>query len=289
MKKTLMFFLPPILIATAIFFAFQYFIIRPSEKGALQVTASPDSEVYLNGKYIGQTPLCKCPNTSEGKEKIQDLIQSGEYSIKLVPKNKSFPEYTDTITIGKSLLTVVDRKFAEGAKSEGSIITLAPLPDKKATELLVVTFPDKSEIFVDDLKAGTSPMLIKDVTPQKHELRVRKDGYEEKIIPILNTQGYKLTATVYLGVSDSLVPTPTPTLSASASAALTPASNSVTILDTPTGFLRVREDATIAASEIGRVTPGDKLPLLDELEGWYKIHLPNGKEGWISSQYATKQ
>src|SRR5436190_19911206 len=98
MKKALAFFLPPLLIAIAIFFAFQYFILLPAEKGALQVTASPDSAVYLNGKYIGQTPLCKCPNpNSTGKASSQDLLQAGEYSIKLVPSDKSLPEYTDTI------------------------------------------------------------------------------------------------------------------------------------------------------------------------------------------------
>ena len=137
MKNTLAFFLPPLLIATIIFFAFQFFVLRPTEKGALQVTASPESEVYLNDKYIGKTPLCKCPLPNKsGKESSRDLLQAGSYTIKLVPVNKEFSPYSDSIVIRKSLLTVIDRKFALGAKSEGSIITLDPIPDKKTTKLL---------------------------------------------------------------------------------------------------------------------------------------------------------
>lgn len=291
MKKVLTIFLPPLVIATAIFFLFQFFIFGPSDKGALQVTATPDSEVYLNGRDIGQTPLCKCPNANAtGKDSTKDLLQAGDYTIKLVPKDKSLPEYVDTITIRKSLLTVVDRKFAEGAKSEGSVISLLPLADTKKSEILVTTFPDKTDIFLDDLKDGTSPLLIKDVTPEKHELRVRKTGYKEKVIPLLSTNGYRLLATIYLGVDDN-APTPTPAASTSASLTPTPPPGTplVTILQTPTGFLRVREDATLDSAEIGRVNPGDKLPLVDEVTGWYKIHLPTGQEGWISSQYASKQ
>lgn len=290
MKRTLSFFLPPILIATGIFIAFQYFILRPSEKGALQVTSSPESAVYLNGEYVGQTPLCKCPNlNARGKESSADLLQGGDYAIKLVPIDKSLPSYTDNITIRKSLLTVVDRKFANGAKSEGSIVTLIPIPNKKVSELLVITIPDKTEILLDDLKIGTAPLLKKDLNAAKHDLRIRKAGFSEKVIPLLSTNGYRLSVTAYLGVDDDLV-TPTPTLGASPSAALTPTPSGpqVTVLNTPTGFLRVREDASVGALEIGRVIPGNALPLLDEITGWYKIQLPNGKEGWISSQYASK-
>lgn len=290
MKNTLAFFLPPLLIATIIFFAFQFFVLRPTEKGALQVTASPESEVYLNDKYIGKTPLCKCPLPNKsGKESSRDLLQAGNYTIKLVPVNKEFSTYSDSIVIRKSLLTVVDRKFAEGAKSEGSIITLESIPDKTTSQILVTTIPDKTEVFLDDAKSGDSPLLIRDVPAAKHDLRIRKDGYEEKVIPLLATNGYKLLVTAYLGVDDQVSTSPTPSASPSSKLSPTPTGDVVTVEETPTGFLRVREDATVGSTEIGRVAPGDVLPLVDELSGWYKIQMPNGTEGWISSQYARKK
>jgi uncharacterized protein YgiM (DUF1202 family) len=59
-------------------------------------------------------------------------------------------------------------------------------------------------------------------------------------------------------------------------------------LQTPTGFLRVRDQASLGGAEIGQVKPGETYTLLDEQSGWYKIKF-NNKEGWISSQYAQKQ
>ena len=65
---------------------------------------------------------------------------------------------------------------------------------------------------------------------------------------------------------------------------------SVVILETPTGYLRVRKEPSTLAEEVGRVKPGEEYELLDEDEktGWYKIQLDEGDEGWISNQYASK-
>ncbi|MCL5970430.1 MAG: SH3 domain-containing protein [Patescibacteria group bacterium] len=106
----------------------------------------------------------------------------------------------------------------------------------------------------------------------------------------------------FLGVDPNFLtptqsPTPTPTL---ANPFLTPtpkekssptisSSSKVVILDTPNGFLRVRDDASLSGAEIARVTPGETFPLLDESNGWYKIKLKDGTTGWVSSQFAEKQ
>ncbi|MBI4033093.1 MAG: SH3 domain-containing protein [Candidatus Blackburnbacteria bacterium] len=57
----------------------------------------------------------------------------------------------------------------------------------------------------------------------------------------------------------------------------------VRILDTPTGWVRVRE--TPWGTEIGRVYPGDKLTYLDEVEGWVQVGLQDGSKGWIFKKY----
>ncbi len=61
------------------------------------------------------------------------------------------------------------------------------------------------------------------------------------------------------------------------------------ILDTPTGFLRVRENNSVGSAEVARVTPGDSYELLEEQDSWFKIKLDAGSSGWISSQYAEKR
>jgi hypothetical protein len=273
--------LTPILIVIfiiSVFLIVSYFINKNQGKGALQITSVPKSKVYLDGKLIGETPLCKC--------EYPNLIDSGIHDIKLVPSQSNLNTFEDKIKIFPSVLTVVDRSFGQGALSEGSIITLYPTSDKDA-EISVISFPDKVEVALDNDPSGTTPLLLKDQTESDHEIKLTKDGYKDKSIRIRAIKGYRLEATVFLSIggnssSSSAVPlaAPTPT---------TVSVTQVIIGETPTGFLRVRDSASLGGAEVAEVNPGEKYDLLDEQTGWYQIKLKDGKTGWISSQYATKE
>lgn len=280
MRKILFVFLP-FLFSILFLLVFYFLIIKNSGKGALQTTTEPKSQVFLNGKLIGQTPLCKC----EG----ENMLNIGEYKLKLVPLEGGFLPYQETIKINKSVLTVVDRSFYSQASSEGSTITLHKLKDSKTLELLVLSIPVETEVILDGTKKGTTPLLLKDITASDHEIRLEKKGYKEKTIRIHTVTGYKLAATVYLSVDDSIPSivldneeTKDSTKSASKVA-------KVTILDTPTGFLRVRDQASLNGLEIAKVAPQESYDLIEEGDGWFKIKLKDGKEGWVSSQYSKKE
>lgn len=284
MKKALLILIVSFILAGLIFIFVQSVLLRGSDKGALQVTASPQSKVYLNGKYIGQTPLCRC--------NPKDMIQIGDYTIKLVPSVGSFNEFQEKVVISKSILTVVDRKFSSGAGSEGSIITLEQVKEGNGRELLVTSIPDKAEVLLDSSSSGFTPLLLRNITDSDHELFLKKSGYADKKVRIRIVSGYKLVASVYLGIDEDGIPTPTlaPTTSpASPSATPTPVGKKVTILQTPTGFLRVRAESTLNSAEVGRVVPGDSFAIVSEISGWYQITLKDGTLGWISSQYVKKE
>ncbi len=284
MKKIVFVFIASFVLALGLFLAIQYYLNINARKGALQVTSNPESKVYLNNKYLGQTPLCKCEAT--------DMLSAGEYTIRLVPLDSELREFQEKITISQAVLTVVDRKFGKNALSEGSIISLSPLIDRKKTELLVVSFPQGAEVLLDDALLGNTPLLSKDPTESDHVLKVRKEGYSEKEVRIRTPLGYKLTVAAYLSTNnaapapavDSTTPTPSEnTLSP------TPKEERVVILNTPTGFLRVRSAAATTGFEVGRVKPGETFPLNIEQDGWFEITLTDGTRGWVSSDYAEKQ
>lgn len=279
MKKLLFFLIPACTLAVIFILSYQFFFIRKNIKGAFQVTSSPQSKVYLDGKLIGQTPLCKC--------EAADMLSVGSYTLRLVPVDTALSEYQEKIEIAPSVLTVVDRKFAKSAASDGSVIFLTAIPEKTATELLVLSLPDKAEVFMDNAPVGKTPLLLSDLTESDHALRVRKNGYRDKVVRIRTPKGYKLTTRIYLGIDEAKVEK---IASPSAELSPTPAKSAkVTILQTPNGFLRVREDASLTAAEIDRVSPGETFEVVDERNGWYQIKLTSGKEGWISSQFAKKQ
>ncbi|OGH13576.1 MAG: hypothetical protein A3H50_00190 [Candidatus Levybacteria bacterium RIFCSPLOWO2_02_FULL_37_10] len=274
--KKLLFYTAPFFGVLAIFAGVVLFLNQNLGKGALQVTSVPKSQVYLNGQLIGETPL--------SKRDPKDGIPIGNYRIRLVPKEGNSKSYDEQITINKSTLTVVDRTFGESAS--GSVITLTPLSNKKETEVMVISFPDKTNIFLDNNPEGKTPILLKNVTESDHELKLAKEGYLDKTLRIRATSGFRLKSVVFLSVNPNVASFSAQT---SLSVPQTPKVAKVTILDTPTGFLRVRADSSIASLEIGRVSPGDSLELVGEKEGWFEIKMTNGKTGWISSQYARKE
>lgn len=278
MKRVLV-FLAPLLITILIFFGILFFLDRRTGKGALQVTSLPKSKVYLDNKSIGSTPLCACDSSQ--------MLPVGDYSIKLVPITGTFGSYEAKITINKSTLTVVDRTFADNGDSDGSIISLIPLDNKKDIEILIVSFPDKANVFLDSNPVGITPLLLGKISESDHDLRLTLDGYKDKSIKIKTALGFRLSSLIFLGVNPDL--SNPVTASISAIPLPTVAVARVLILNTPTGFLRVREDNSISSSEIGRIKPGDSYDLIEEKDNWFKIKLQDGRIGWISSSYATKQ
>lgn len=287
-----------------------YMISRnASSKGALQVTATPKSKVYLDGKMIGETPLCKC--------EYPNILPTGTYTIKIVPEGTMQDSFEQKITIEKSVVTVVDRIFAGPMVSDGSIISLKELPNDKDIELFVSSFPDKANVLLDRNLVGQTPLLLKNITSSDHEVTMEKGGYKEKTVHIHTVQGYKLTTIGYLAVDPSsltnnpvasssatTIPPISPSLSVSpsplvsekvssspspkASITMTPAPGTVTILDTPTGYLNVHTDASISSQNVGKAKPGENYKILDEKNSMYQIKLSDGTLGWITNQYAKK-
>ncbi len=278
--KRLLFIITPIILAILTFTGFSFFLSQSiSGKGALQVTSIPLSNVYLNGTLIGKTPLCKC----EGK----DMITAGEYTLKLVPiAGDNLDTYEQKITITKSILTVVDRTFGVGALSSGFVVNLTPLSDKNAVQLFVSSFPSDALLNVDKNDSGSTPVLLKNITESDHDLVLSKPGYKSKTVHIQTHAGYQLNAVVSLAI----IPPDATSAAIFDNAALTPPQKQkVMILNTPTGFLRVRSEPSLAGSESAQVKPGEIYELTTEQDGWYQIKLASGALGWVNASYAKKQ
>src|SRR3989338_6896530 len=277
MKRAL-FFLAPLLIAIIIFSGILFLLDRKNGKGALQLTSVPKSKVYLDKKLIGTTPLCACD--------LAQMLSVGDYTVKLVALEGNFTPFEDKITINKKTLTVVDKTFADNGESDGSVISLSSLSNKKDIEVLVISLPDKANVFLDSNPVGITPLLLKQVSESDHDLRITRDGYKDKSVRIKTALGFRLSALVLLGVKADLS---SPVASVSATPSPVVAVTKVLILNTEFGFLRVRESGSINSLEIAQVKPGESYELISEKEGWFKIKLTNDKVGWISSQYAVKK
>lgn len=286
MKKILLVFVLPIFAGIAVFFLVTFLLTqKDAGKGALQVTSLPKSNVYLDNTFIGQTPLCKCDG--------QNLLPTGDYTVRIVPVDTAFSNqpFEQKVTINRAVLTVVDRTFGQGATSQGSVITLSPLSsgDTKSAALSVISFPSGASVDLDGNSTGQSPVSLSNVVASDHDLLVSKPGYRDKTIRIHTVNGYTLSIVAFLALDPNAITATNSATQSIASSSALPVVAKVTILDTPTGFLRVRKDPSLGGAEVAQVKPGEQYIFIAEQAGWTQIKLSDGTTGWVSSTYVQKQ
>lgn len=253
-------------------FASVYFFQKLKAPSALQVTAAPKSQVYLDGEFLGSTPL------------FSDKVKQGLHAVKIIPEGQSL-SFEQKIKFSPLFLTAIDRIFRETEEqSEGHILMLEQIPNKQGAELFVSSLPLEAQVFLDGEAKGVTPLSIKDVSISDHELELKINGFTDKKIRVKTSPGFRLLASVKLAIAPP-VATPSPTLAPSSSP--TPSVKTVKIKQTPTGFLRVRFEPSLSATEVAQVKPGETFPVLEENSSWTKISLPSGKTGWISNQYIS--
>ena len=266
--------------------------------GALQITTSPRATVFVDGNQVGVSPF------------FNDNIQSGEHTIKIVPESTvdGLSDWETKVDLLPGILTVINRDFGSTeALSSGEILSLEKTGRKDMSSIAVVSIPDQAVVKLEGEPKGFAPLTIDDLVPGDYQIVISASGYEERTISANTIGGYKLIINVQLaqqieGIEEATdsaevdeeeetaveenedaEPTATPTPKAKVTPPATPY---VEIKDTPTGFLRVREDSSTDSEELTQVDPGDFFPYIEEENGWYKIEYEDGEEGWISGVYA---
>lgn len=264
--------------------------------GALQITTTPRATVFVDGNQVGVSPF------------FNDNIQSGEHTIKIVPEStvNGLSSWETKIDLLPGILTVINRDFGSTeALSSGEILSLEKTGRKNMSSIAVISVPDQAVVKLEGEPKGFAPLTIEDLAPGDYQIVISAQGYEEKTVSANTIGGYKLIINVQLaqqieGIEEATdsaeaeeeeevtkeedtEPTATPTPKAKVTP---PAKPYVEIKDTPTGFLRVREDSSTDSKELTKVDPGDFFPYIEEENGWYKIEYEDGEEGWISGVYA---
>ena len=265
-----------------VFVAVRFFIFdKQNEYGKMKIISSPAASVFLNSTLIGKTPY-------------EDKYKVGEYLLKLIPETTA----TDTaswngkINIYKNSLTYVNRELGSSdIASAGEIFTTVKMTKKPQNagsgEVYVETEPQGAIITLDSDEKGVAPAIMENVLRGEHELSVFMPGFFRRTQKVNVDSGYRVNAAFKLAIDQSS-PLAKVTEDKQATSSAKTAKTKITIKDTPTGWLRVREEPTLNASESGKVNPGETFDLLDEQDGWYKINF-DGKDGWISSQYSMKE
>lgn len=243
-----------------------------SRSGTLRVESAPTTNIFLDSKLIGRTPL-------------QINLKEGVYTIKLVPEgaSASLLSYTNKIKVQSNATTYVNREMAKSdLLSSGEILALEKSHSEMG-QILVSTDPQGVFVSLDGEDRGVSPIFMDNVTEGEHELAVSGEGLIPRSIKVNILRSYKLLAEFKLKVDEDYQTKKQKQKEEEKKKKLK--KPQVQIIDTPTGWLRVRFEPSIEASEAGKVNPGDLFAPLEEKEGWYLIEFAEGKTGWILSDY----
>jgi len=264
------------------FVSFRFFIIdQKNAVGELKVASTPAASIFIDNVAVGKTPF-------------HDKYKVGEFIIKIIPEGiaTEAASWQGKVKIYKNSLTYINRELGSSdIASAGEIFTTTKMEKSPSNanfgEVYVETEPQGAIVYLDNDEKGVASMILSDILRGEHELSIFMPGFFRRTKKINIDPGYRVNAYIKLAIDQSQPMKSNETKSASNSGQLK--KTYIIIKDTPTGWLRVREEASVNASESARVNPGEKFELIEEQTDWYKIKYDTNKEGWVSSVYSEKQ
>jgi hypothetical protein len=278
-----------------VFVVVRYFIVdKQNEYGKIKIISSPVTSVFINSTFIGKTPY-------------EDKYKVGEYLLKLIPESSASDtaSWNGKINIYKNALTYVNRELGSSdIASAGEIFTTIKMTKKPTNsdsgEIYVETEPQGAIVTLDNDEKGVAPALMENVTRGDHELSVFMPGFFRRTQKINVDPGYRVNAYFKLAIdqSSSFAKDLDDKTKSASSSATTSSKTYIKIRSNDQGWLRVREDGAIDATESAKVKPGEKYEMLDEKTGWFKIKFNGNKDGvvegsftdgWVSSEYSSKE
>lgn len=235
-------------------------ILGFSSKSGIKITSNPGARVFINDKQVGNTPY------------QDNNLVPGQIAIKLVSDSSSWQGDAD-LTPGT--ITVVNREISPSiASSSGELLTLRP-----GQGVIITSNPSASDVAIDNKDYGQTPLVVNNLDSGEHSFLISHAGFLKRNIRASLPDGMSLHLSTDLAVSEEDL---------TDNNGLPTNLTQVTVKSTPTGFLRVRSGPSLGASEVGQVNTGDKLTLLQDLNGWSQIRSVSGLEGYVSSEYIAK-
>lgn len=232
-------------------------------RSGIKITSNPVSTVFINDAEVGKTPY------------LNEQLNEGSYQVKLISKDAT--PWSESIKLMGGTITVINRELTDQlTSSSGETLELT-----SGQGVEVVSDPDGANLEVDGKPVGTTPQTLADLPPGDHEFLLLKDGYLKRNIKASLPEGLKLTIRVDLAFSDSEelkvdLTLPTDVIK-------------LKVINTPTGFLRVRATPSLTGREVTRVATGDELiHLEDSTGGWIKVKTDKGVEGFVLGTYTQK-
>ena len=258
---------------------FGWYWLVSHRKAAIHIETVPDSQVYVDNEYVGRTPY-------EGEFEKREII------LKLVPESFEGPmaPYETRMILVSGVKTVVRRMFGIGEEgSFGEEISFERLGGDESSAA-VISDPDGAKGYWDGKMVDVTPLRLDGMVSGAHQLTISADGYDDRSFSVQVVKGYKVTVNVKLKKVGEVAGDNVEELATNGEDSEEKKIH-VEILETPIGFLRVRQEPSVESAEIGRVNPGEEYEVMEKNEAgnWFKINLFEAqKSGWVSAEYVKE-
>ncbi|MCA9372399.1 PEGA domain-containing protein [Candidatus Woesebacteria bacterium] len=292
MKRKLLFILV-ILFVFALFLAYTFLVpyVRNST-GKIKIESSPTTEVVIDGAAVGKSPY-------------NGELSVGDHTVKLIPEGGDSKAviWEGTVSINKNALTYMTRELGSSElTSSGIILTIAKMdkrPNGEVGEVAVESEPTGAIIYIDNDDRGVAPTVVEEVPAGDHELSLFLPGFFRKTQKINIEKGYRVSVKAKLAFDQSHSTLEEELDSARKEATkeaetktdentdtnTDTSKKTLTILDTPTGFLNVRVEPSLDGEQVTQIKPGEIYEFTEQDGDWYKITLADGTEGWVFGDY----
>lgn len=302
MKKKILFLLI-LIVGFVLFLVVNEFVLKNRTKtGRMKVLSSPSAGVFVDNVAMGKTPF-------------EHKLEEGEYVIKLIPEGvaEDTVSWQGTVYVHDDSLTYINRELGSSEiTSAGEVFTVQKMeekPSEKNTgEVYIETEPSGAIVYLDNDEKGVSPLLIQDVIKGDHEISVFMPGFFRRTHKINIDSGYRTSTQFKLALDRTQknieeIQKEKRDEEASEEANIESnqddepeeesdetqeektSTNRVRVLETGTGWLRVRQEPTTNSTEVGKVEPGEEYVFIEETDGWYQIELEDNIKGWVSGDY----
>jgi len=238
-----------------------------SDIAGIEISTQPPTKIKIDGKDAGMSPY---KNRS---------IKAGLVDIKLGQEGIGY--WQRQITLRKNISTAINWTFGKSDDYSGGYILSMEKIGGNESGLIVSSSPAKATVMVGGENRGQTPLYIANLGEGDKEIKISMPGYVSQNLGVRPVASYQLILEVVLAKEQRvIVATPTP-------ASQPEVGNKIKILETGTGWLRVRDLPNSAGLEIDKVNTGEIYDSVGDSGEWTHI-IVREKQGWVSSQFVEK-
>ena len=162
------------------------FTAQHSSLGSIEVSSTPGgSAVFLDGKYMGQTPM--------GSYFDLTSVTEGSHAIRVT--HPDYQDFSQTVYVKGGSVMTLNAQLTPNAPS--------PTPDTTG-QVVVSSTPSGAEVYLDDVFRGITPVTLSGIAAGSHTVTVKQTGYTESSQTVTVTGGQSTPVVVGL---DAVPPT----------------------------------------------------------------------------------